>query len=327
VTTLTVILANYNHARYLPAALGSLLRQTRPADELIVIDDASTDESVSVISEILANVPYARLERNQSNIGCLASHNRVLKFARGDIIHLAAADDIYYSTLFDTGLKLLAQHPPAGLFSARSDLTDADGRNLGLFDTPCPLAEPGFLSPEDAARVLMRDDSWFMGNVSLYRRDYFLSEGAFTEELGSFGDGYMARVLALKYGACFTPQTLGAWRRLDTGLAMSHVRNTAAVPAMIADVQRRMTASGSPFPLGYAKRWRGRHLFGVYRAAANANRADTTGLRHLLAAAQDALRLTVLFVRLRPWDIAPVLRRWFGAVFGSWPQRHTQHRA
>ena len=43
---LTVVLTNYNHARFLPFALDALLNQTRPADELIVIDDASKDNSM-----------------------------------------------------------------------------------------------------------------------------------------------------------------------------------------------------------------------------------------------------------------------------------------
>ena len=210
------------------------------------------------------------------------------------------------------------------MFSARSDLIDAAGRNLDLFDTPMPIAHPGYLRPDDAARALMRDDSWFLGNVSLYRRDCVVAEGGFSLELGAFTDGYMARVIALKHGACFTPEVLGAWRRLNSGMAMSHVRNTTAVSAVIDDVQRRMTAKGTPFPPGYAKRWRGRHLFGVYRAAATANRANDTGIRYLFAAPRDALRMLFLFALLRPHDIAPILFRKLGAALKSRSLRSTQ---
>ena len=45
---LTVILPNFNHARFLDQALGALVKQSKPADEVIIIDDASTDDSVAV---------------------------------------------------------------------------------------------------------------------------------------------------------------------------------------------------------------------------------------------------------------------------------------
>ena len=62
-STLTTILLNYNHARFLPHSLASLLAQTRRANELIIIDDASTDNSIEVISDFLPKFPNAELVR------------------------------------------------------------------------------------------------------------------------------------------------------------------------------------------------------------------------------------------------------------------------
>ena len=58
-------LTNYNHARYLPQSLGALLAQSRPADELIVIDDASTDNSIEVIQDLVSQAPYVTFLRNE----------------------------------------------------------------------------------------------------------------------------------------------------------------------------------------------------------------------------------------------------------------------
>ena len=307
--TITVILANYNHARYLPDALGSLLRQTSPADELIVVDDGSSDNSVAVISSFLEAAPHARFVQNKRNMGYVASVNRVIDLAQGDIMFFAGADDIFYPALFEKARALLGENPNAALFSARSDLVDADGGNRRLFDTPTPIPHPGFITPAQAADYLMRDDSWFMGNVSLYRRKPLLAAGGLTAELGSFADAYTARWLALRHGACFTPEVLGAWRRLDLGMAMSHLSDANQVAAMIEKVQRKMDAAGSPFPAGYARRWGARHLFGTYRAQAAQRRRSMTGVRRVWATLRDGFKNAMLCAYLRPFDLMSVAER------------------
>src|SRR5258707_12471256 len=65
--TLSVVLPNYNHARFIGRALAALLGQERAADEIIVIDDGSTDDSVAVIERIAAAAPTIRLLRSPSN--------------------------------------------------------------------------------------------------------------------------------------------------------------------------------------------------------------------------------------------------------------------
>src|SRR5215208_6594213 len=123
---LSVILTNYNHARFLPAGSGTAGPRTRPADEVIVIDDASTDDSVAVIEPFLDRFANARLVRNPANLGCAANLNRGIEIARGDIVHFAAADDVTYPRLFEQGLWLLAEHPGAALMSARIDILGED---------------------------------------------------------------------------------------------------------------------------------------------------------------------------------------------------------
>src|ERR1700687_197906 len=66
---LSVILTSYNSARYLPAALQALAAQARPADELIVIDDGSADDSVAIIDSLLARFAEPLLVQNPRNLG------------------------------------------------------------------------------------------------------------------------------------------------------------------------------------------------------------------------------------------------------------------
>ena len=309
---LSAIIPNYNHAAYLPAALAGLLAQTRPADEIIVIDDASGDDSVAVATAIAEHHPVIRVLRNPQNLGVVGTLNRGLREAKGDIVYCGAADDVTRPALFERGLALLDAHPRAALFSALSDVIAEDGSPRGVFQTPMPLSAPGFIAPAEAARLLMRDDGWFMGNTSLYRLKPLLDLGGFPAEVGSFNDGYVSRLLALRHGACFAPEVLASWRRLEGGFAWSHAVDRARRDRQVEVVMRRMTDPASPFPPGYAERWRRRHVFGSERFALGEARrhAARQGPGAWAAATlREAVLTPYLFLTLRPWDLLPVLQR------------------
>src|SRR3954469_25682745 len=91
---LSVVLANYNHARYLPRALDAVLTQSVRPREVIILDDASTkDDSVEVIEGYAGREPSIRFVRNEQNLGVLRSYNKGVGLATSTYVLLAAADD------------------------------------------------------------------------------------------------------------------------------------------------------------------------------------------------------------------------------------------
>jgi glycosyltransferase involved in cell wall biosynthesis len=317
---LSVVIPNYNHAQYLPAALEGLLAQTRPADEIIIIDDASTDDSIAVISSFLDRHSNLNLLRNPRNLGAVPTLNRGLAEARGSIVYFGAADDVTYPGLFARAVSLLDAYPQAALFSARSDRIDAQGQQLGVMRAPIPLTQPGFLTPASVAQALMREDAWFIGNTTLYRREKLLALGGFPEDLVSMTDGYVSRLLALRDGACFSPEVLAAWRRLEGGLARSQGADRSAMETVISATMRRMAQDGAVFPPRYAVRWRGRFIYGNRRFELNEakRRAKSRGFAAQLAAtAREVVLAPWLFLRLRPWDTGVVARRLLREMFSA----------
>jgi hypothetical protein len=312
---LSVVIPNFNHGVFLRASLEAVLAQIRAADEIIVIDDASTDDSLAVVSSFLGRHPNLHLVQNARNLGCVRSLNRGLALARGSIVYFGAADDLTYPSLFARATALLEAYPDAALFSARSDLISAAGDRLGVMPTPIPLRTPGFIDRAAVARFLMREDGWFMGNTTVYRRALLLAIGGFPEDLQSFTDGYVSRLLALRHGACYSPEVLAAWRRLAGGFAWSQTIDRAQLTDLIAIATRRMTEDGSTFPSGYAERWRGRYLFGARRFGLSETRrqaaARGTAAHVVLAGAQEIVVAAWLFFRLRPRDVLPVAGRQF----------------
>src|SRR5580704_11116787 len=90
---ISVVLPNFNHGAFVGEALRALLSQSLEPDEIIVVDDASTDNSRSVIEGITAKNPTVRLLVNPQNVGVIRALNRGLELASGCYIYLAAADD------------------------------------------------------------------------------------------------------------------------------------------------------------------------------------------------------------------------------------------
>jgi glycosyltransferase involved in cell wall biosynthesis len=97
------LISNYNYANYLEEAISSAVNQTVKFDEIIIVDDASTDNSVDIISKFAqeANVKCIFKTLNQ---GQLSSFNEGFSTATGDIIFFLDADDIYHESYLEEAL-------------------------------------------------------------------------------------------------------------------------------------------------------------------------------------------------------------------------------
>jgi glycosyltransferase involved in cell wall biosynthesis len=92
----SVVVPNYNYANYLESRINSVVRQNHPIYELIILDDASTDESLDVIHRVTSSVKVdVRLAVNEANTGSpFAQWCKGVKLARGDLVWIAEADDL-----------------------------------------------------------------------------------------------------------------------------------------------------------------------------------------------------------------------------------------
>ena len=161
---ITVVIGVYNAERYLAEAIESVLAQTHPRIELIVVDDGSTDESGRIAEAYGDPVRCIR----QENGGMAAARNRAIPEARGSYFSFLDADDRFPPD------KLRSQ---LAVFDAQPELDVVYGH----------VTE--FLSPDldDAARALLRapehDVPWPTPNLMLVKRESFLRVGLFSTDL------------------------------------------------------------------------------------------------------------------------------------------------
>jgi glycosyltransferase involved in cell wall biosynthesis len=109
--SISTIIPTYNRANFIGEALESALQQTRPADEIIVVDDGSTDDTEKIVAQYAGKVRYIR----QENAGPSAARNRGFQAAAGDCIALLDSDDLWVNDKLERQLATLAQHPDLDL--------------------------------------------------------------------------------------------------------------------------------------------------------------------------------------------------------------------
>lgn len=125
-------MAVYNGGRFLTEQLGSVARQERQPDELVVSDDASTDRTVEIVHEFAKRAPFpVRLLINDHNVGCTKNYERAIRECSGDVIFLCDCDDVWYPNKIALTEETLDSHPEAGLAICDADLVDEQSRPVG----------------------------------------------------------------------------------------------------------------------------------------------------------------------------------------------------
>lgn len=256
--SLSVIMPNYNHARYLSDAILGIATQSRPPDEFLILDDASTDNSLEIISSHLTAFPFLRLIRHPWNRGVIAAHERLFAEARGDLLFAAAADDVRLPGFFARAVTMAEQFPQAGLICGAVGMIDEHGRRLGTIGIR-RWQEPLYADPQRFLReyLMVELPAHSLCSGTIYRRDALLEAGGYRPDLGSWSDTFAFRAIGLKYGLCYLADEVVQFRRLSGSFS----QQSTAQPRRRLDVVARAAywmrsaEFRERFPEDYIRRW------------------------------------------------------------------------
>lgn len=172
----SVIIPNYNHARYLPDAIDSILAQTYQNFEIIVVDDGSKDNSREVGARYGEKINYIY----QENAGLSAARNTGLRRAHGEFIGLLDADDMYEPAFMATLVNFLTQHPQYDGVYCGYQFVDDDGFAL-------PQIENRVIASDKLYKAMWGGNFWVPESV-LMRRGCYETAGPYDQTLKACED-------------------------------------------------------------------------------------------------------------------------------------------
>jgi glycosyltransferase involved in cell wall biosynthesis len=197
---ISVCIPTFNCGRYVRQAIDSVLRQSRQDFEIIVYDDASTDNTPHVV----VAVPDQRVRyfRNPRNLGVAATRNHCLAVAAGKYIAWLDADDLYYSQALEIQNAVLDCYSRVGLVHGAYHVIDQDGRRLP--DWPPPFSSHVIENGREAFRELILAN-YIATPAVMARRECYDLAGPFSESVGKIGEDWdMWLRMALHTDLAFT---------------------------------------------------------------------------------------------------------------------------
>jgi glycosyltransferase involved in cell wall biosynthesis len=220
---ITVAIAAYNSESTIRATLDSVFRQTVPADEVLVVNDGSTDQTASILNSYKPRVTVL----GQENKGLSASRNVLCKHAAGDLIAFLDADDIWHPQYIEVQRNLFSSNPNAVAFFTGHVNFRGDERPLWdaalLVSSAVEVIEPAeFFTRYAKATGPFASPSYCCVPKSVLR---MIGEEPFDESLRVCDDAYLFYLLALRGPIVYAPVPAAAYRLTPGSLSSNRLRN------------------------------------------------------------------------------------------------------
>ena len=126
---ISVAMATYNGERYIQEQICSILRQTVVVDEIIIVDDCSSDATVDIIKKLASEHPVIKLFQNEQNLGYTNNFRKALSCTTGDIIFFADQDDIWMPNKVEKFKKVFAENR-CSVVCSQYTLIDGNGNRI-----------------------------------------------------------------------------------------------------------------------------------------------------------------------------------------------------
>lgn len=235
---LTLILCTFNRVNQLSGALDAILFQDAGPEQIIIVDDASTDGTAALLTTIASRHPNVTTLRNDINVGPELSANLALSAATGDYVAWCADDDRLLPGFFARVRSVLDEAPTIGVIAAEIRF---HGENVIGAETAYQFEgiEGGrALSPADYVQACLDAYLWLPGYATFLRRDALLEAGGWRVEFAWLSDWFGVLVAALRSGAYLIPEPFANVKKDDT----SHSSRGFADPVRTALVLDQVLA-------------------------------------------------------------------------------------
>ena len=207
----TVLMSVFNRENYLPESIESILGQAYVDYEFIIIDDASTDDTVTILNSY--HDPRIIIMRNKDNIGLTRSLNRGLQFANGNYIARMDADDTSLPERLAHQVRFLDCNRNYGLVGTSFEVYDEMTRRRKI----CPVP----INDSRLRKYLLLNNPFCHGSV-MFRKECLGKIGAYNPNLTYAQDYDFWIRISDHYKVAILPEILYRWRKDPGGISFKN---------------------------------------------------------------------------------------------------------
>jgi glycosyltransferase involved in cell wall biosynthesis len=233
--TVSVVTPTYNRARFLPEAVASVLAQTSPDLELMIVDDGSVDDTHKVLEPFLADRRVRCFY--QDNQGQSHARNLALEQATGDFIAFLNSDDVWSSDKLEKQLAVFQANPEVDIVHGDEVMIDEQGVVISFENMK---RYSGWIT-----RYLLADNSVSI-TTALVRRRCFDELGGFDTSVGVADDYELWLRFSARYRFHYQPGIVASYRVMPDQISSDKLRRFAANERIIWEFLARYGEVLSP---------------------------------------------------------------------------------
>lgn len=199
---LSVVIPNYNHGKFLRKCVFSVVNQSVQPQEIIIVEDCSTDDSLDICKQLEKEISNVKLLINDRNRGAVFTMNRGGNAATSKYLYFLAADDFALPGLIEQFDNAVFVNPNICLFknAVRGYFYRGNGRvelKRGLYNNGWG-AESRYFSVDEVSSLLAYGAEFFTSPI--YLKEAWVDAGCLVEEFGPIADWFCNIVVLARYG-------------------------------------------------------------------------------------------------------------------------------
>jgi glycosyltransferase involved in cell wall biosynthesis len=233
---ISVAMCTYNGSRFLKEQLDSIVGQTCPPDEIVICDDGSSDNTLSIAEQFLSGWQgTVHIERNQHNLGFAKNFEKAIGLCHGDIIFLSDQDDVWDLRKIEIVIETFEKHPEAAMVFHDAALVDQHLKPLfpSFWENTLGFDYKPFLE-HDYKRLYA--SNVVQGSACAFKKEVYEKAAPF---YGDFHDEWLALVALILGDIVPIPKALMKYRQASNAMGGMPVSSAAKAKSVMKNSKQR----------------------------------------------------------------------------------------
>ena len=236
--SISVVMPSYNDGHFLESAIKTYMDQTCTPDEIIVVVDGSTDDSMAILERLKGRHSCLRVVYLKEHVGVNEAVNIGVAGARGKYLRLSSTHDPIHKEFLETMLSIMSQHPQAAIGFCDPGYITETGNKI-LFQLRLSNTET-YIPVGLFQKMLQKVEFTIPSASTLFLLDNFKRNGGFQNSFGHHADWYANFSCAFDFGVCYVPQNLAFYKLHNKGHLASRKTHFGAEACILRKILGRL---------------------------------------------------------------------------------------